>query len=87
MMSQFSSSPSDPILKRLASPLRVIISSHEVAELLRLYGELPVASIRAAEALRKIERKPLRGASLRRFLDEEAEVAAIVGRINVILGN
>jgi hypothetical protein len=86
-MSQFSSVPSNPMLKRLASPSRISISSHEVAELLRLYGELPVASIRAAEALRKSNGKPLKGASLRRFLDEEAEVAAIVQRINVILGN
>jgi hypothetical protein len=86
-MSQFSGYPSNPILKRLASPSRVIISAHEVAELLRLYGELPVAAIRAAEALRKSDGKPLKAPSLRYFLDEEAEVAELVRRIKEILGN
>jgi hypothetical protein len=72
-MSQFSSSRSDPILLRLASPSRVVVSAHEVAELLRLYAELPVASMRAAEALRKSGGMPLKGIALQRFLDEEAK--------------
>jgi hypothetical protein len=75
------------ILPHLASPPRVVVSGHEVAELLRLYGELPVASMRAAEALRKSGGNPLKGIALRRFLDEHAEVTEIIRRIKVILGS
>jgi hypothetical protein len=82
-MSQFSLTP----LSRVMSPRRVVVSGHEVVELLRLCGELPVASMRAAEALRKNGGMPLEGIALQRFLDEEAEVTEIIGRIKVILGN
>lgn len=61
------------------------ITPEEGAELQRLYAEYPIASKRAAEALRT-DGLPLEGAALKRFLDEEAKVAAIVRRIKEIQG-
>ena len=65
---------------------RRVLPSHEVVELLRLYEELPYASMRAAEALR-IDGAALRGDALERFRDEELAVAAIIERIKQILGS
>jgi hypothetical protein len=57
------------------------------AELQRLYAEHPVANARAAAALRTDPPgHRLEGEALRRLLEEEAKVAAIVRRIKEIQG-
>ena len=62
-----------------------IISPELGIELKRLYADLPAAYKRAAEALRT-HGEPLEGELLRRFLEEDAKVAAIVKRIKEIQG-
>jgi histidinol-phosphate/aromatic aminotransferase/cobyric acid decarboxylase-like protein len=66
----------------------MIITDPELAaELQRLYAEYPVASARAAAALKtEPPGHELKGETLRRFLAEEEKVAAIVRRIKEILG-
>jgi hypothetical protein len=64
-----------------------IIDPQLGAELQRLYAEYPVASARAAAALRTDPPGHyLEGEGLRRFLAEDAKVTAIVRRIKEIQG-
>jgi hypothetical protein len=65
--------------------VKSFISVEEGEELKRLYAEYPIASQRAAAALRT-SGKPLEDAALQRFLEEDAKVATIVRRIKEILG-
>jgi hypothetical protein len=62
-----------------------VISLELGAELRRLWEEYPVANARALAAF-MIRGKPLDGELLRRFLEEDAKVAAIVRRIKEIQG-
>jgi hypothetical protein len=61
-----------------------VIGPKAAAELRELYEELPVAAMRAAETLRT-NGMPLEGEALRRFFDEEADVAEIIRRIRAVL--
>jgi hypothetical protein len=63
---------------------RFAIGPQQAAELKKLYEELPYAAMRAADTLRT-DGTPLEGPALQRFLDEEANVADIIGRIQQIL--
>ena len=66
---------------------RSVISPEEGAELKRLYADLPEAYKRAAAALRTDPPgHVLEGEALKRFMAEEAKVAAIVRRIKEIQG-
>ena len=65
--------------------MSMIISPEAGAELEKLYKEYPAATALAAKALRT-NGAPLEGAALKRFLEEDAKVSAIVGRIKEILG-
>jgi len=64
-----------------------IISPELAAELRELYAEYPIATARAAAALRTDPpAHDLDGEALRRFLAEDEKVAKIVRRIREILG-
>jgi hypothetical protein len=69
------------------APPTMIITPELAAELQRLYAEYPVASARAAAALKTDPPgHELEGEALRRFLAEDAKVSAIVRRIKEIIG-
>jgi hypothetical protein len=63
---------------------RAYIRSDEAVELRRLYEELPIAAMRAAEALRT-DGKPLRGDDLLPYWRAENDVFEIIEKINEIL--
>lgn len=62
-----------------------VVTPEEGEELKRLYGELPEAYQRAADAL-VTHGKPLEGELLERFLAADAAVSKIVLRIREIQG-